>query len=117
MNFDLVRPCGECPFRNDRPPFGLKRERVREILGGARRGRQWWPASSFPCHKTIDVGERIIPPTAQQCAGVMIILHREGRWNDAMQLAQRFGHWHPERLDLSAPVYPSTQAAVEANNG
>lgn len=118
MNFDLVRPCAECPFRNDRLPFGLRRERIRAILGGGE-GRAHWPATSFPCHKTIIYGEEriITPPTAQQCAGVMIILHREDRWNDAMQLGQRLGMWDPSRLDMTAPVYASTREAVEAGYG
>ncbi len=113
MNFDLVRPCSNCPFRSDRR-FYLARGRVREILGGGK-GRAWWPAPSFPCHKTIEYGEHtVIPATAQQCAGVMIILSREGRPNDAMQIAQRFGMFDPSRLDLSAPVFGSTQAAIDA---
>jgi hypothetical protein len=115
MNFDLVRPCGDCPFRSDRLAY-IRAERVREILGGGK-GKKWWPASSFPCHKTIEYGEgdrAHIPQTAQQCAGVMIILHREGRHNDAMQLGERFGMWDPSRLDLTAPVHATTEAAIDA---
>lgn len=111
MNFDLTRPCGNCPFRNDRDPFGLRRARVREILGDPN-GRRWWPAASFPCHKTIDYGRPRIPVTAQQCAGVMIILHREGVPNDAMQIGQRFGLWQPDKLDPGAPVYRSRREAI-----
>jgi hypothetical protein len=44
----------------------------------------------------------------------MIILAREGRFNDAMQLGERLGLWEPSRLDLSAPVHQSTQAAIDA---
>jgi hypothetical protein len=115
MNFDLVRPCGDCPFRSDKPGY-LKPERIRSILGGGH-GRAHWPAVSFPCHKTIDyVGDdrAVIPPTAQQCAGVMIILTREGRPNDAMQIAQRLGLWNPSRLDMEAPVHRSVREAMEA---
>jgi len=119
MRFDLTRPCGNCPFRSD-IRFGLSPERVREILGGSRRGKAttWWPAASFPCHKTIEYGEddddkTTIPPTAQQCAGVMWILRKENRPNDAMQLAERLGLWNPESLDPTAPFYQSTKAAIE----
>ena len=117
MNFDLVRPCDNCPFRNDRHPFGLRPDRVREILGGGR-GRAHWPCASFPCHKTVDYGagdddSDVIPATAQQCAGVMIILHRENRHNDAMQLGQRLGFFDPMRLDMTAPVYELTEAAIK----
>ncbi len=114
MNFDLVRPCADCPFRSDRPGY-LRADRVRGILGGGK-GRHWWPAVSFPCHKTIDYAETgtMIPPSAQQCAGLMIILHRENRPNDAMQIAQRLGLWNPAKLDMSAPVYASTDDAIKA---
>jgi hypothetical protein len=120
MKFDLVRPCGDCPFRSDRPAY-LRPERVRQILG-AGKGRRWWPASSFPCHNTIVYGDAdddgnsktTVPPTAQQCAGVMIILTREGRPNDAMQIAERFGMFDPRKLDMTAPVHESADAAVKA---
>lgn len=119
MRFDLTRPCGNCPFRSDKP-FHMEPWRVREILGGGE-DREWWPSPSFPCHKTIIYGEdeddngnskTVVPPTAQQCAGVMAILHRENRPNDAMQLAERFGLWKPERLDPKAPFYKSTEDAI-----
>lgn len=114
MKFDLVRPCGDCPFRSDKPAY-LRPERVREILGGGE-GRAWWPACSFPCHKTIEYHEdgTTIPPSAQQCAGVMIILYRERRPNDAMQIGERFGFFNPSRLDLTAPVHVSIESALQA---
>lgn len=115
MRFDLTRPCGDCPFRSDRP-FHLRPDRVREILGNTRKGaRRWWPAQSFPCHKTIEYTDdgTVIPDTAQQCAGVMAILHRENRPNDAMQIGERFGLWDPATLDPTAPFYESTQAAID----
>jgi uncharacterized C2H2 Zn-finger protein len=97
----------------------MRPDRVRQILGG-ERGRAWWPASSFPCHKTIKYGEDkngdekvTIPVTAQQCAGVMAILHRENRPNDAMQIAERLGLWNPATLDPAAPFYQSTEEAVK----
>jgi len=116
VKFDLTRPCGNCPFRSDKP-FHLLPGRVREILGGGE-GRRWWPAQSFPCHRTIVYGdgedgdETTIPPTAQQCAGVMWILHKENRPNDAMQLGERFGFWNPATLDPTAPFYNSTEDAI-----
>lgn len=151
MRFDLTRPCGDCPFRSDKP-FHMRPDRVRQILGGAR-GTAWWPTPSFPCHKTIEYGggyiigddgksitckrcgrtshnagdvenrycgnchifhedETYIGPDAQQCAGVMAILHRENRPNDAMQIAERLGMWNPAALDPTAPFYASTEAAI-----
>ena len=153
MRFDLTTPCGNCPFRNDRGPFGLRADRVREILGGGK-GKAWWPAPSFVCHKTVDYSppytisdagveitckrcgytshnlndvenrycgechlflddENYVGPDAQQCAGVMLILHREKRPNDAMQLAERMRLWDPSKLAADAPVYASTEDAIE----
>jgi hypothetical protein len=114
MRFDLVRPCSNCPFRSDRP-FHLRRERVLEILGDPSCEKRWWPAASFPCHKTIKYrGDDTvnIGPDAQQCAGVMGVLHRTNRPNDAMQLAERFGLWQPSKLDPRAPFYESIEAAI-----
>lgn len=117
MRFDLTKPCGNCPFRNDRMPFGLRPGRVREILGGKPHGRNWWPAFSFACHKTVDYDEEVEQGTvmhdSQHCAGVMIILHRENRWNDAMQIANRLGLWNPAHLDMNAPVYATTDEAIQ----
>lgn len=88
---------------------------MREILGGGN-GRDRWPATWFACHKTVDYDDdwkgRAGSDT-QHCAGVLIILHREGRPNDAMQIAERLHYWDPAKLELGAPVYPSTQAAID----
>src|SRR5262252_7989737 len=88
--------------------------RVREILGGGTTNHGF-PASSFPCHKTIiyeDDDTITIPDSAQQCAGVMAILHRINRPNDMMQLAERFKLWSPKSLDPKAPFYSSVEDAV-----
>jgi hypothetical protein len=118
MRFDLTRPCGNCPFRTDVRPY-IDARRVREILGGGEK-RAWWPAVSFPCHKTIDYdvedGERPnIGPNAQQCAGVMIILTRDKRPNDAMQLGERLCGFDASKLDMTSPVYESAAAAIAAH--
>lgn len=90
--FDLTRPCVDCPFRKDRAAlFDLPAERIREIA----------EAPAFQCHKTVDysgdaprAGDR-----AQQCAGLMAILRREGRPNQIMQVGERLGAFDPEALD------------------
>jgi hypothetical protein len=109
VRFDLTRPCGRCPFRSD-IRFGLRPARVLEIL----RDRRGFPAPSFACHKTVDydADQPRVPPDAQHCAGVLAILHREGRPNDMMQIAERLGIWDPASLDPTAPFYDSTDAAI-----
>lgn len=113
MKFDLTTPCNECPFRNDGHPFGLAEERVWEILGG--NDDHPWPTPSFACHKTCaydNSGNGRSHYKTQQCAGVMIILTREDRFNDIMQVAERLGVWRRSDLDMSAPVYASAAEAA-----
>lgn len=118
MRFDLVRPCGRCPFRTDVAPF-IRAGKVREVLGDPdARSRRWWPSESFVCHHTIDYGARRQARKyrkAQHCAGVAIILIRDAVPNTAMQLAERLLGWQPECLDMSAPVYPSRRACIRAH--
>lgn len=113
MKFDLTSPCNECPFRNDGVPFGLAEERVWEILGG--NDAHPWPTPSFPCHKTLHYdngGKGRAHYKSQQCAGVMIILTRENRLNDILQVAERLGVWRRSDLDMTSPVYASAAEAA-----
>lgn len=88
MNFNLTRPCGNCPFRVEgaielRP--GRLAGIVRALLADDR--------SSFLCHKTTH------RKRAEQsvCAGAMVYLLKAGRPSVAMRLAFRF-----QMLDLDA---------------
>lgn len=115
MKFDLTRPCNNCPFRTDLTPY-LRSRLVQEILGC---GKVAWPATWFACHKTVDYSDGgnkgRVHENTQHCAGVLIILQRDGRPNDAMQLAERFGYWDPKALDMSSPVYASAKSALAAH--
>lgn len=80
--FDLVRPCNNCPIRASfAPRFGLCRDRLEEMRD----------APAFQCHKTVDYSEDDPRPgnRPQQCAGMMALLHRIGKPNTIMQVAQR----------------------------
>lgn len=106
--FDLKRPCKDCPWRTDIAPY-LSAERVAEIV----------QAMAFQCHKTVDYsddhprqGEK-----PQQCAGLMLMLHRSGRANTIMQVGERLGAFSPCELDASSPVYADLWAAIEAHGG
>lgn len=61
--------------------------------------------ATFTCHKTLSK-----PRDSQQhCAGAMQYLEREGRPNQLMRLAERFGDYNPEQLepchDLIEPAH------------
>lgn len=66
MDFKLKAPCGNCPFRTDKPKQKgwLGRERAKEIYEALRNDK------TFTCHKTINNDE-------QFCAGALILLEHE----------------------------------------
>jgi len=107
--FDLKRPCTNCPFRKDKGGlFALHPDRLAEIM----------TAPAFQCHKTVDydadyddrAGDR-----PQQCAGLMAVLHREGRPNQIMQIAMRISDFDPAALDPKGEAYQSIDEALHAH--
>lgn len=106
--FKLTRPCSNCPFRRGKGElFQLHPERLKEIV----------EAPAFQCHRTVDYsgdipdqGER-----PQQCAGLMAVLHREGRPNQIMQVAERLGGFDPAKLDPDNECYASIAEAMTAH--
>lgn len=107
--FGLIRPCVTCPFRKGQGElFRLDQRRLAEIVC----------ATAFQCHKTVDYeedGEGRPGDRPQQCAGLMSILHREGRPNQIMQVGQRLGAFDPDKLDHS-DVYESLADAIRAHS-
>src|SRR3546814_5505772 len=110
--FKLKRACVSCPFRKDRGAlFMLHPERLKEIK----------EASAFQCHKTIDYDETDDEGCAgsgdrpQQCAGLMTVLHREGKPNQIMQVAERFGALDPSALEPDDDVYASWDDVVKGH--
>lgn len=106
--FKLRRPCANCPFRLGQGKlFGFPRLRLHEIA----------TAPAFQCHKTVDYsGDQ--PDSGehpQQCAGLMAVLNRDGRPNQIMQVAQRFGQLDPTKLDPDREAYHSLRTAIRAH--
>lgn len=106
MNFDLVRPCPKCPFRQDIDGY-LRGERAREIAEALAGG------GTFACHQTtVDApeddedfgGEMMEGPKSQMCAGAMRALMQSGGPNQIMRIAERTGVLDPDKLDRSVPV-------------
>lgn len=109
--FDLKRPCVNCPFRKGQGSrFGLHPERLRDIVDGV----------AFQCHKTVDYAEWEDPEKRsgdkpQQCAGLMAVLHRSGRHNQIMQLAERLTDFDPGTVDPAGEAYASVEEATRAH--
>ncbi len=103
MNFDLVRPCPKCPFRQDIDGY-LRGDRAQEIATSLAQG------GAFTCHQTtVEApeddenfgGEMMDGPKAQMCAGAMLALMQSGGPNQIMRIAQRTGKLDVENLVLS----------------
>ncbi len=108
--FDLRRPCVNCPFRKGQgSTFELHPDRLREIRD----------AVAFQCHKTVDYGgdDPAAGERPQQCAGLMAVLHREGRPNQMMQVASRLGALDLSRLDPAGEAYANWREACAAHAG
>lgn len=102
MTYDLHKPCGNCPFRNDRAGY-LNPARVTEIGEALVR-------SEFPCHKTTvstDDGQSAVTPESKHCAGALILLEKTNRPSQMMRISERFGMYDRRKLDMDAPVFDS----------
>lgn len=109
--FKLKTPCKTCPFKKGQGSlFQLHPERLEGIFA----------ATAFQCHKTVDYSADDLEGRAgdhpQQCAGLMGVLHLEGRPNQIMQVGERFGAFKPQELDTDA-CYQSIDEAMQAHAG
>ena len=99
MQYDLTRPCAECPFLKEHAhAFSLRR--LREFASG-----------EFPCHKTAAVDEADdggsefrASPDSHHCAGAMIFLEKRDAPHQMMRIAERLGLYDRARLDMTAEV-------------
>ena len=107
--FDLVRPCGACPFRSDKD-FFLPVERKEQIAESLRVGE------AFTCHKTLeytDEGPHHID-RSRACAGAAGTLANEGLPEQQnRQVASRLGFPVPPLAD-DLPLYGSLQEWIDA---
>lgn len=113
MKYDLVAPCGQCPFRYDIKGF-LTPDRAEEILESITDLQQ-----TFPCHKTVEYGEdddsdfHIPSADEQHCAGAMIFLEKQNMPNQMMRIAERLGLYDRTKLHMESPVFDEDYEMVE----
>jgi hypothetical protein len=111
MNFDLIRPCDNCPFRTDCLKGWLGEGRAAEIAVGITDGQK-----TFTCHKTTKFDDELesVPHDQQQhCAGAMILLEKLNRPNQMMRWMERLGMYDRSKLDMDAPVFDDTESFIE----
>lgn len=73
--------------------------------------------ATFPCHETTvatgnEDGDLGWGDTTEHCAGALIILEKFELYTQPLQIGERLQIYHPERLDMSSPVFDSVEAAV-----
>lgn len=103
MEFNLKKPCGDCPFRADKPiqKGWLGRERAIEIATNVLQ-----KDNTFTCHKTLHKPQ----DKQSMCAGALQMLHnatkQDSPWgNSTIQIAERLGLYDPNQQDFeSVPV-------------
>ena len=120
MDYKLIRPCSNCPFRSDLPEHnrGWLSRRISSIVEDVIYGD-----NTFMCHKTLsgthsedsDSTEYYPSGTEQQCAGALIMAQHEGVLfnNQAHRLATRLGMFNPDNLNMDAPVFKSVLECLE----
>lgn len=99
--YKLRRPCAECPFRTDVPPY-LTGVRAADISIALLRG------SEFACHETTehdDEGEAHTTPDSMFCAGALIVLEKMDQPNQMMRIAERLEMYDRTKLFMDSPVH------------
>ena len=120
MKYNLIRPCSECPFRSDFPKRfeGWLGHRAEKMVATVII-----QSYTFACHKTVkrqdcdDEGEDICNDESEQsaCAGALI-LHRKLNTtfeNPGMRYLYVRGHYNPEKLDMTSPVFDTAEEFVD----
>ena len=106
MNFNLINPCKDCPFRTDKPnqQHWLGEARAEEICQSLINKQQ-----TFQCHKTLDLPK----DKHQHCAGAMIMLEHIQKPNQMMRIAERLGMYDHTKVNMNAPVFTNPEDFIE----
>ena len=106
MNYNLKKPCENCPFRSDKL-FPLHPERIEEIAYGN---------GEFACHKTVDYsgdGGGVVKEKSEHCAGLLIMLEHMGQPHQLMRISERLGLYSRHTLDIDSPVYHHVEEYID----
>lgn len=105
MNYDMTRPCNDCPFRKE-GGIPLTKGRIREI-GGMMLSSQ---GGTFSCHKTVeyregddDQNEHFPRSGEQHCAGALLFMERHNPGGTQMaRIMERLRAYDRRKLDQAA---------------
>tara|TARA_B100001245_G_scaffold236257_1_gene226451 strand:- start:8368 stop:8736 length:369 start_codon:yes stop_codon:yes gene_type:complete len=116
MNFELKKPCKNCPF--------IKEEHRKENKGwlGKARAKEIFDSMaihdySFPCHKTTKPDseelDMQLSSTSQHCAGALALQEKLGFANQMTRIAGRLGIYNPKELIDTDKIVDSEEEFVE----
>lgn len=112
MNFDLIKPCKNCPFRNDIPSY-LTSSRAEEISYAITERQE-----TFSCHKTTkhNGNYKLVSDTKdhQHCAGALILLEKLNMPNQMMRWMERIGKYDRRKLKMDSPVFDTVEEFIDA---
>jgi len=107
MNFNLKKPCSDCPFRCDVEPY-LTKDRVLDICNAMISEQK-----TFACHKTTGIdGEKYKKSAVEHCAGALVFLETLNRPNQMMRIADRLGYYDRTKLNMKSPVFKTVKKMV-----
>lgn len=88
MNFNVKKPCRNCPFLKSEKAVRLHPGRAEEI-GSMMLSSD---GGTFACHKTTDSRER------SHCAGALAFALKHDNFTQAMRITQRLRLFKPEEF-------------------
>lgn len=112
MNFNLKKPCDNCPFLK-KGGIRLTEDRVREIAGNSLSS----DGGTFFCHKTTgdEQDDDTYVPYGKEahCAGSLILSEVNGVATQAMRLGERLGLYDPKKLMQNKKVVASVFSSLD----
>jgi hypothetical protein len=116
LQFDLSKPCPNCPFRK---VGGIRVDpsRAEDIAHAAIDN----PGQAFPCHLTVNYdlideesgayeGQR----GDQYCAGALNFAINNDRFNQIMRIAMRLDWWDPDKMKEMDKCFATVSDMVKA---
>lgn len=92
MNYDLKKPCADCPFLKSDKAVRLSKARAKEIAGMMLSPN----GGDFTCHKTSPTTSSAV--NASHCAGALAFALKNGNMTQMMRISQRLRMFDPEEF-------------------
>jgi hypothetical protein len=94
MNYDMRKPCAECPF------LATNNFKIKRLMRFA--------SGEFPCHMACETNEEgnyvAKNEKTPHCAGALIFNEKRNKPHQMARIAERFGMYDYTKLDMSVEV-------------